>query len=323
MTDSQGTREYQKTILLNLGRYGTVLCLLIMIICFSYFLPSFKTKANFLNMMGQVAFLGIISAGLTSCLKAGDFDLSIGGIATLAGNIIAWLLVNNHGIPLSILYTLTIGIAMGVINGILVAYIGFHSLICTLATMGIMMGITEGLTEGISIWSGIPESFSIFGKGEIGGVPLRFIIMVCCLVGIGFLHKKMEIGRKLEAIGGNPVASRLSGINVNWNRLMAFVFSALLATVTGIMVTSSLMFSDSNIGLGFTFPAIVACFIGAATIHIGQFHILGTFIGVLIMVVATNGMVILLIPGFLLDIVRGIILMLSIFFASIASRGTK
>lgn len=323
MTESNSTREYQKTIFLYLGKYGTIISLLIMIVCFSYFLPSFRSKENLINMMGQVAFLSIISAGLTCCLKAGDFDLSIGGIATLAGNIIAWLLVNNHGVALSIVYTLFIGITAGLINGILVAYIGFPSLICTLATMGIMMGITEGLTEGISIWSGIPESFSIIGKGAVGGIPIRFIIMFILLIGLEFLHKQTEVGRKLEAIGGNPVASRLSGIDVKWNRMLAFVLSGLFAAITGIMVTSSLMFSDSNIGLGFTFPAIVACFIGAATIKIGHFHILGTFVGVLIMVVATSGMIILLVPSYLLDIVRGLILMLSILLASIATRGTK
>jgi len=323
MTERKGIREHREMILLYLGKYGTIICLFIMIACFSYFLPSFRSKENLINMMGQVAFLSIISAGLTSCLKAGDIDLSIGGIATLSGNIVAWFLVNNYGIALSIVNTLFIGIAAGVINGILVAYIGFHSLICTLATMGIMMGITEGLTEGISIWSGIPETFSIIGRGAIGGIPIRFIIMFILLIILHFFHQHTEAGRKLEAIGGNPVASRLSGINIRWNRMIAFALSGLFAAITGTMVTSSLMFSDSNMGLGFTFPAIVACFIGAATIKIGHYHILGTFIGVLIMVVATNGMIILLVPGYLLDIVRGSILILSISLASIMARDVK
>jgi ribose transport system permease protein len=147
--------------------------------------------------------------------------------------------------------------------------------------------------------------------------------MFILLLGLEFLHRQTEMGRRMEAIGGNPEASRLSGINVGWNRMLAFVTSGIFASITGIMVTSSLMSSDANIGLGFTFPAIVACFIGAATVRIGHFHILGTLIGVLITVVATNGLIILLVPGYLLDIVRGIVLLLAILLASLATRELK
>ncbi len=309
----------RKDILNFLGKYGTILALFLLLASFSLLLPSFRSKENLTNVMEQIAFLAVISAGLTSCLKTGDFDLSVGGVATLAGNVAAWLLVNEYGMALSILGALSIGIAAGIVNAILVAYIGFHSLICTLATMGIFMGITEGLTRGISIWSGIPESFSFISKGELGGVPVRFIIMFILLSGLEFLHRQTETGRRMEAIGGNPQASRLSGINVRWNRLLAFITSGVFAAVTGIMVTSSLMSSDSNIGIGFTFPAIVACFIGAATIRIGHFHILGTLIGVLIAVVATNGLIILLVPGYLMDMVRGMILLLAILLASLTA----
>jgi ribose transport system permease protein len=310
----------RKDILNFLGKYGTILALFLLLASFSLLLPSFRSRENLTNVMEQIAFLAVISAGLTSCLKTGDFDLSVGGVATLAGNVAAWLLVNEVGMALSILGALSIGIAAGIVNAILVAYIGFHSLICTLATMGIFMGITEGLTRGISIWSGIPESFSFISKGELGGIPVRFIIMFILLSGLEFLHRQTETGRRMEAIGGNPQASRLSGIDVRWNRLLAFITSGVFAAVTGIMVTSSLMSSDSNIGIGFTFPAIVACFIGAATIRIGHFHILGTLIGVLIAVVATNGLIILLVPGYLMDMVRGMILLLAILLASLTAR---
>jgi ribose transport system permease protein len=303
-----------------LGKYGTILALGIMVVSFGLFLPTFRSKENHTNMMEQIAFLAIISAGLTSCLKAGDFDLSIGGVATLAGNVVAWLLVNDYGMALSIFGALSIGIAAGALNALLVAYIGFHSLICTLATMGIFMGLTEGLTRGISIWSGIPENFSFMSKGELGGIPVRFIIMFLLLLFLEFLHRQTEMGRRMEAIGGNPQASKLSGIDVRWNRLLAFATSGFFASITGVLVTSSLMSSDANIGIGFTFPAIVACFIGAATVRIGHFHILGTLIGVLIAVVATNSLIVLLVPGYLMDMVRAMILLLAILLASLTAR---
>jgi ribose transport system permease protein len=318
MVTAQQKKLHRKDVQLFFGRYGTVITLLCMLIFFGIMLPSFRSKENLTNMMGQAAMLSIISAGLTCCLKLGDFDLSIGAIATLAGNAVAWLMVQGYGMPISILCALLIGLTAGLVNALLVAYVGFHSLICTLATMIMIMGVTEGFTKGISIWSGIPEGFAVFGKGNLSGIPVRFIIMFIVLAGIGFLHSKTEPGRRMEAIGGNPVASRLSGIDVKRNRLAAFLLSGFCAAITGIIVTSSLMSSDANIGIGFTFPAIVACFIGAATMRIGRFHILGTLVGVLITVVATNGLVILLVPSYLMDMVRGFILLLAVLLAGLA-----
>jgi ribose transport system permease protein len=307
----------RKDLLLFLGRYGTLLTLLAMILFFSLVLPSFRSKENLANLMGQVALLALIAGGLTCCLKVGDFDLSIGAVATLAGNSVATLLAQGHGMALSISGALAIGLAAGAVNALLVAYVGFHSLICTLATMSVIMGLTEGLTKGISIWSGIPASFAFLGKGDIAGVPVRFIIMAAMLGFIAFVHAKTEAGRKMEAIGGSPVAAGLSGINVRRNRLLAFLLSGFCAAATGILVTSSLMASDTNIGIGYTFPAITACFIGATTIRLGRFHVLGTLVGVFITVVATNGMIILLLPSYLIDIVRGIILLLSVLLAGL------
>jgi ribose transport system permease protein len=307
-------------ILSLLGKYGTVLTLFIMVLSFGLLSDTFRSRTNLTNMLGQIAFLSIISAGLTCCLKVGDFDLSIGAVATFAGNVVARLLASGNNMVLSICLALATGIVIGIGNGILTAYVGFHSLICTLATMAIIMGATEFLTGGISIWSGIPEDFAVLGKGELMGFPVRFLIMVAAVLTVWFIHKQTEVGRKMEAIGGNPVASRLSGIDVNRNRLFAFVLSGFFAAMTGILVTSSLMSSDANIGIGFTFPAIVACFIGAATIRLGHFHVFGTLVGVLLMVVATNGLIILLVPSYLMDIVRGGVLLTAISLASVSRK---
>jgi ribose transport system permease protein len=124
----------------------------------------------------------------------------------------------------------------------------------------------------------------------------------------------------MEAIGGNAIASRLSGIRVEWHRLLGYLFSGVCAAVAGIILTSSSMSGNPTQGALYLLDAFGAAFIGAATVRIGQFHIWGTLIGVLIVVVAVNGLVILMVPGYFTDMIKGMILLLAILLSGVAGK---
>ena len=301
-------------LLIFLGRYGTIIILGAMIVCFSILLPAFRSSQNLLNVLGQTAILSIFSAGMTCCLKMGDFDLSIGATATITSIVVANLLVSGYGIPLAIIAGLLAGAAVGVLNGILVAYGGLNALVCTLASGSVVAGLALGITQGVSIWD-LPVAFEFIGRGESFGIPNRFIIMILLLIVIWFFHAYTPTGRRMEAIGGNKEASKLSGINVDRNRFLGLLLSAICAAIAGVVLCSSVMSANATLGLNYVLDAFGACFIGAATIRIGQFHIWGTFVGVLIVVVAVNGLIIMMVPGYLTDMIRGIILLLAIFMS--------
>ena len=204
------------------GRYGTIICLLGMIIVFSIFLPAFRSTTNLVNLMGQTAILSILAAGMTCCLKMGDFDLSIGAIAALTGIVVAKVLVNDGGIPLAILCGLLTGAAIGLMNGFFVAYVGLSAFVCTLATMSIVLGLGMTITKGISIWD-LPEAFDFIGRGDLSGLPFRFILMMILLFILWFIHNYTPTGRRMEAIGGNAVSAQLSGIKVERNRVLGYL----------------------------------------------------------------------------------------------------
>jgi len=297
-----------------LGKYGTIIILGAMIVCFSILLPAFRSSVNLLNVLGQTAILSIFSAGMTCCLKMGDFDLSIGATATITSIVLANLLVSGYGIPLAIIAGLLAGAAVGVLNGILVAYAGLNALVCTLASGSVVAGLALGITQGVSIWD-LPVAFEFIGRGESFGVPNRFIIMILLLIVIWFFHAYTPTGRRMEAIGGNAEASKLSGINVDRNRFLGFLLSAVCAAIAGVVLSSAVMSANATMGMPYMLDAFGACFIGASTVRIGQFHIWGTFVGVLIVVVAINGLIIMMVPGYLTEMIRGIILLLAIFMS--------
>lgn len=297
-----------------LGKYGTIIILGAMIVCFSILLPAFRSSQNLLNVLGQTAILSIFAAGMTCCLKMGDFDLSIGATATITSIVVANLLVSGYGIPLAIIAGLLAGAAVGVLNGILVAYVGLNALVCTLASGSVIAGLALGITQGVSIWD-LPVAFEFIGRGESFGIPNRFIIMILLLTVIWFFHAYTPTGRRMEAIGGNAEASKLSGINVDRNRFLGFLLSAVCAAIAGVVLSSAVMSANATMGMPYMLDAFGACFIGASTVRIGQFHIWGTFVGVLIVVVAINGLIIMMVPGYLTEMIRGMILLLAIFMS--------
>ena len=320
MSSSATMSLNSKEIASMFGRYGTLLMLAMMILIFSLILPPFRTTVNIINILGQTSVLAIFAAGMTCCLKMGDFDLSIGAVSAITGIIVAKLLVNGVNIPTAIIVGIATGAFVGMLNGILVAYVGLSAFVCTLATMSVILGIAMVVTEGISIWGGIPDAFQIIGRENLAGIPIRFLIAISIFLFIWFLHVKTAIGRKMEAIGGNAEAAKYAGISVEWYRMLGFILSGTCSAIAGIVLTSSLMSAGTTQGTPYLLDTFGACFIGATTMKIGQFHIWGTFIGVIIVVVAINGMIILQVPGYYTDIIKGMILLLAIAFSGVMGR---
>ena len=144
--------------------------------------------------------------------------------------------------------------------------------------------------------------------------------MIVLLALVALFHSYTTTGRRMEAIGGNPEASRMSGINVRFNRLLGFVLSGFCSAIGGILLASAVLGANATQGTTYLMDAFGACFIGAATIRIGQFHIWGTLVGVIIVVVAINGLIIMMVPGYYTTMIQGVILLLAILLAGTGVR---
>lgn len=306
------------------SRYGTVFFLVILIVGFSISRPEvFPTLLNFLNVLNQSAILGVIAVGLTVCLVMGLFDLSIAAMATLGGYMVCRILVSQGDSPqiaLSVIAVLIGAALIGVFNGILVSYLGISAFIATLAMGSVITGVILGYSESRTIVSGLPDAFGFIGQDSSLGIPHAVYIMAVVALLLWLLLEHTQSGRNLYAIGGNPEASRLSGLAIKRYGLLALGISGACAALAGIMAASSLGAGrPQGVGDTYLLNAFAAVFIGASTLRPGQFHILGTVIGVLLIGVINNGLSVMGAPTYWQYIVQGSLLIVAMFGATVTS----
>ncbi len=303
------------------ARYGTILSLVILLIAFSIARDDvFPTVNNLLNIMNQIAILGTMAFGLTVCLVMGLFDLSIAAMATLGGYVATFLLVNDDSLatPIAVIVSLAIAAIIGIANGLVVSYLGISAFIATLATGSIITGAMLGISGSKTIITGIPDDFMAIGQGTIAGIPNAAVIMLAVGIILWLLLEHTQIGRHLYAIGGNAEASRLSGIVVKRYAPFALAICATCAGLGGLMAASVLGAGrPQGVGDGYLLNAFAAVFIGASTLRPGKFHILGTFVGVLLIGVINNGLSVMGVPTYWQYIVQGILLVIALFSAGI------
>lgn len=298
------------------SRFGTIASLLLFVIVFSILKPDiFPTSLNFFNILNQVSILGIIALGLTLPLVQGLFDLSIGAMATLGG-FIATLWLSDGTISNTILaigLVIVVSLLIGVVSGSIVSYGGISAFITTLAIGSVLNGAVLGISKSQTVLSGIPNSFLILGQGTIGPVPAPVLVMAVLALLLWVFLTFTQIGRNMYAIGGNAEAARLSGIAIKRYPLIALAISAGTASLAGMAVAANLAVGrPQGVGDTYLLDAFAACFIGAATLRPGRFHIGGTVIGVLLIGVINNGLSVLGVATFWQYIVRGVLLLIAV-----------
>ncbi|MCZ8546549.1 ABC transporter permease [Mesorhizobium qingshengii] len=314
--------SWKRTALIWLSRYGTIVGLLLMVVFFSANAPGiFLSRANFLNILSQASLTAIIASGLTYTLVVGEFDLSIGYVASFVGLIVTGLMA-YQGFPiwLSIVCALLLGAAIGAFNGVLVTKVRINAVISTLGVGTMLTGI--GFTySSFPIATGIPRAFTDIALGRlVFGLPNPVIIMVIVLIALWVILNKTDIGQKMQAVGGNLEAARLSGIRVDRIKIFSFATAGFCAALTGTLLSSLLGSGTLAAADGYLLDAFAAVFLGSATLREGEFHISGTLIGVLILAVGFNGLSIFGAPTHFQPIFKGGILVLAVGMSALARR---
>lgn len=302
-----------------LPRFGTIAGLVVLYGVFAILRPStFPTSSNLLTILDQASLLGVVAGGLTICLVLGEFDLSIGYTATLGGVIATHWLGTSFGLEW-ILLALGAGVVVGLVNGFVVAYGRINAFIATLGTGAVVYGLVLALTGGNAQQSN-STSFDKIGQGKVIGIPTPVIISAVILALLWLVLNKTEPGRRIDAVGANAEAARLSGVRISRYRLLGFVMSGFCAAAAGIVLAAELGAGYSDAGNNYLLQAFTACFLGAATLRDGEFHVIGTAVGVLIMGVAFNGLAQLGVAAYWQNIVQGTILVAALSIATITGR---
>ena len=256
--------------------------------------------------------LAIVTCGLTICIVAGDWDLSVGRVAGLAGIVAVSSIAAGVPTYIGILAALVTGIFIGCINGVLITKVGVPSLIVTLGMMTVCSGISLTWTRGLAIYKTLPDSFTFWGSGYIGFIPVPIYIMVIIVILSYILLNKTKTGRYIYAIGGSKTVASLSGISVARYRFIGLVISSFLAALAGVVLMGRLGSGHPTAGGRFLMEGLVSVVLGITTIKPGKPNILGSLIGVLIMGTLANGLTVAGVPSYPQEIVKGVVMITAV-----------
>jgi ribose/xylose/arabinose/galactoside ABC-type transport system permease subunit len=264
--------------------------------------PNFYKIQNIVNLVTNNWFIIILGIGVTFLLITGNFDMSVGGVIALTGvlavyfcqaaNVSQNVLANGLGLPYGVAVALALLCAMGVgaINAFFIARLKVPSIIVTLGTMMLARGAAQVITQGAQRNTSLPDSFGVLGSLSIPGTSIRLaVVVMIVLIFIAFIFEKKTVwGRRIYLIGSNPVAARLSGINVTKYLTALYLLSALLAGITGILLASEFKAGVSSRAMGYEFDALVVALLGGVSIAGGFGSVLGMFLGAIILSVVTS-----------------------------------
>lgn len=294
-------------------QYGTLFALVAIIVVFSIASPgAFGSMSNLINITQQMTLLAIVAIGATVVMAVGEFDLSTAAIVSFGGIFVVYLFKLGVPAPLACILVLTVTAIFGAVSGYIVSRFQVLSFIATLAAGTIIGGITFWISDGATLLGDIPAGFRDIARGRALGLPTLTWWLIVVALAIWVLLDKLEIGRRLYAIGGNREAARLAGVPIVSNTMTAFVVSAVLAALVGILLTARIGSANPTGGGGYLLSAYAAVFLGMTAFREGEANLPGTVVGAAIIAVIGNGLTILGVSTFLQDIITGTIILAAV-----------
>lgn len=297
---------------------GALVALVLLALFLTILNEYFFTTSNFINLLRQVAVIGIAGVGVTMVIISGGIDLSVGSMVSFIVVLLAGFM-QNHGIPPvpAVLMVILIGALLGLINGTMVTAFNIPPIIATLATLIAYKGAALVYTGGYAIQ--LIGVFQTPGRGFIGPIPVPFVIMLgVCLVGFVIL-KYTILGRMIYGLGGNERAVYLSGRSIKKYRLIIYMISGITASIAAIVLASRLASGQPMAGEGLELDVIAAAVLGGTNIFGGVGTILGTVIGAFILTIINNGLNLMNVSPYIQFIVKGAILAIAVGINSMKS----
>lgn len=301
-------------------RQGLFVAFIVVVAFFGLASDRFLSYTNIMLVLRQVSVLGTIAIGMTLVIIAGNFDLSVGSLTSLTAVVVITMHDIVGPIPAMII-TIAVGLFFGFLAGFLVGRLRLNSLIITLGFLAGVQAITLIYTGGRYSQVAAPDEtwFGFIGRGFVFGVPMPVIILGVLILVFSVVLNRTAFGRRILAVGGNPVASRFSGIR-DANVIMAtFIISGGLTAVAGIVLGSRLMAAQNYLGQGYEFEVIAGVILGGTSLQGGEGNVFKAFIGILIIGILRNGFLLLGLPYYFQWVAQWVIV-LGVVWLDIASK---
>lgn len=306
----------------HVERYGIIGVVVVMMLVLYALQPEvFLSAQNLTNILRQIALNALLALGMFLVILTAGIDLSVGSVLALAMMCLA--MADQAGYPwfLVILIGPLVGIAAGLFNGFGLTILHLpHPFIMTLGTLNIARGLTNLISGGRPI-SGLDPGVRFLGSAQIpipgmgafGAIPVSAIVILVCYGGIAYFLYKTSVGRHIYAVGGNPQAARVSGIDVDRILVLVYAMCGCFAGLAALLLAGRTDSGFPNAGIGAELDAIAAVIIGGASFFGGRGTVLGVFAGVLIMGLLRNGLNLMNVSVFWQQLLIGFIIILAVY----------
>lgn len=307
-----------------LEKFGVVLFLLALILFFQFQNERFLSIRNILNILSDVSIYGILSVGMTFVILTSGIDLSVGSLLAFASmcgavTVKSWPGLNASGLSwlVALIISLVVGWVAGFLHGKAITKLRVPAFIVTLGGMTLWRGATLMLSSGSPI-SGFDNLYRWWGRGDIFGIP--FLVMISAIVAaVGFVTLRYtQFGRHVYAVGDNPEAARLSGLDVDGVLVSVYAIMGFLAGLAGFILSARLSSAEAVAGEGYELRVIASVVIGGTSLFGGLGGIGGTIVGTLLIGVLLNGLVIMNVSAYSQQVIIGIIIVFAVAFDTFA-----
>ena len=318
-------KKNTKNVSAILGEYGAFIALALLVVGLSLISPEFRSPSNFMNLLRQATFNGLIAFGMTCVILSDGIDLSVGSTFALSAIVCAELIMMGLPAFVAILVALVVGTLLGVVSGLLVTKGRLQPFIATLITMTAYRGLAMILTDGKPI-SRLAESatsgaflFKALGKGNVVAtfsdaikVPIPALILILAFAVFYFFLNHTTYGRRIYATGSNAKCATLVGVNTNKIKISVYAISGFMSALAGLIMISRVNSAQPTLGSGYELDAIAAVALGGTSMSGGRGKITGTVAGVLIIAVLNNGLNIMEVTSYYQDVIKAIVILVAV-----------
>lgn len=271
--------------------------MILLCVVLAFLTPAFLLPQNLINVLRQASLMIILSTGLTMVILTGGIDLSIASVLAMTGCLVGMLLSGGSSWEIAVVAGLGAATLAGLVNGSMVAIAGLPPFIVTYGMMWIAQGLAVLIARS-EIFFGFPAPFLFLGRGSVLEIPTPILLMAAVTTIVWLILNRTPFGREVYAMGANPAAARLSGIDMRKNLLILYTTSGFLSGFAGVVFVSRINAASAEISNDLLLPAIGAVVIGGTSLFGGEGGIRGTVVGALIMTVLINGMNLMNISSF-------------------------
>ncbi|RYH06293.1 ABC transporter permease [Tropicimonas sp. IMCC6043] len=301
-------------------KYGILMALVLICIILTFANEYFLTGRNIVNVLRQTSINGILAIGMTFVILTRGIDLSVGSVVALAGIVSASLATTSstaavlgapYAAPIPLAVGIGVGLVAGWVNGVFVARYNVPAFVTTLGMLSAARGMALLYAGGKPV-PALTDGYRFIGTGSILGIPMPIILFALVFLGAWFVLTSTRFGRQVYAVGGNPHAARVSGINVRRVRLLVYVISGGLAGIAGMILAARTGSALTQAGIAYELDAIAAVVIGGTSLSGGVGKVTGTLIGALLIAVVNNGLDLMGVESYYQQVIKGALIIAAV-----------